>query len=154
MKMIAIAAGLAGLLLFPGSVWADGAKKEDHSGHGTTHIQSTVKPESAQTAIPSPTPVTAPVPTTVPDPHAAPAADEHKGGHVDEHKGGHAGGPSDAAAVHEGGNAAAGGHGHGHGDVTETPPNLPVLGAFGAINAGFILLGVWKKWIGKRGSSV
>lgn len=37
------------------------------------------------------------------------------------------------------------GHGEGHGDesvIEETPPNYKVLGTFGAINFGFLSLGV------------
>lgn len=41
-------------------------------------------------------------------------------------------------------------HGHGGGPVIETPPNYKALGAFGAINAGFILIGIWNKWLRRK----
>ncbi len=40
--------------------------------------------------------------------------------------------------------------GHGGGPVVETPPNYKALGAFGAINAGFILIGIWNKWFRRK----
>lgn len=44
------------------------------------------------------------------------------------------------------------GHGgeHGGGPVVEAPPNYKALGAFGAINAGFILIGIWNKWFRRK----
>ncbi|HJV16970.1 MAG TPA: hypothetical protein VJ546_06225 [Bacillales bacterium] len=44
-----------------------------------------------------------------------------------------------------------GGSGHSHGPVVETPPNVKVLGAFGAVNLAFILVGIWNKWFRRRG---
>lgn len=38
-----------------------------------------------------------------------------------------------------------------HGPVVETPPNFIILGTFGAVNLGFILIGVWNKWIRRKG---
>jgi hypothetical protein len=43
----------------------------------------------------------------------------------------------------------AGGHGHG-GPVKEEPPNIKVLSAFGAINGGFILIGLFLKLKSRR----
>lgn len=43
---------------------------------------------------------------------------------------------------------------HGHGNVVETPPNVPVLSAFAAINAGFLLIGVWNKRFRKKGGAL
>jgi hypothetical protein len=44
-----------------------------------------------------------------------------------------------------------GGSGHSHGPVVETPPNVKVLGTFGAVNLAFILVGIWNKWFRRRG---
>jgi hypothetical protein len=44
-----------------------------------------------------------------------------------------------------------GGSGHSHGPVVETPPNIKVLGIFGAVNLAFILVGIWNKWFRRRG---
>jgi hypothetical protein len=41
--------------------------------------------------------------------------------------------------------------GHSHGPVVETPPNVRVLGTFGAVNLAFILVGIWNKWFRRRG---
>jgi hypothetical protein len=38
------------------------------------------------------------------------------------------------------------GSSHSHGPVNETPPNVKVLGTFGAVNLAFILVGIWNKW--------
>lgn len=43
----------------------------------------------------------------------------------------------------------SGSHG-AHKEVVETPPNTPVLATFGAINAAFLLIGVWNKWFRKK----
>lgn len=43
------------------------------------------------------------------------------------------------------------GGGHGHGPVVEAPPNFKVLGTYGAVNAAFILIGVWNKWFRRKG---
>ncbi|RDU37649.1 hypothetical protein DRW41_07345 [Neobacillus piezotolerans] len=50
---------------------------------------------------------------------------------------------------HEGGGAEGGGHSHG--PVTETPPNMKVLGTFGVINLLFILIGIWNKLSRRKG---
>jgi hypothetical protein len=43
------------------------------------------------------------------------------------------------------------GEGHGHEPVAETPPNVKVLGTFGAINLFFILIGICVKWFNRKG---
>jgi hypothetical protein len=40
--------------------------------------------------------------------------------------------------------------GHGHEAVKEKPANQKVLGAFGAVNLSFIVLGVWNKWFRRK----
>ncbi|WP_316572371.1 hypothetical protein [Neobacillus sp. YIM B06451] len=40
---------------------------------------------------------------------------------------------------------------HSHGPVTETPPNLKVLGIFGGINLSLILIGIWNKLSRRKG---
>ncbi|MFB6469449.1 hypothetical protein ACE38V_22195 [Cytobacillus sp. Hz8] len=42
-------------------------------------------------------------------------------------------------------------HGDHHEPVKETPPNYKVLGTYGAVNLSFILIGVWNKWIRRKG---
>ncbi len=34
--------------------------------------------------------------------------------------------------------------------IEERPPNMKVLGTFGAINLIFILIGIWNKWLRKK----
>jgi hypothetical protein len=41
-------------------------------------------------------------------------------------------------------------HDH-HAVVVEVPPNYKVLGTFGAVNLSFILIGVWNKWVRRKG---
>jgi hypothetical protein len=41
-------------------------------------------------------------------------------------------------------------HDH-HAAVVEVPPNYKVLGTFGAVNLSFILIGVWNKWVRRKG---
>lgn len=43
-----------------------------------------------------------------------------------------------------------GGHGHSLANVVETPPNLPVLSVFGALNLSFLIVGLWNKRFRKR----
>jgi len=50
------------------------------------------------------------------------------------------------------GTEGKGGHGS-HEDVVETPPNIPVLSTFAAINAAFLLVGIWNKWVRKKGGA-
>ncbi|WP_059172836.1 hypothetical protein [Bacillus sp. FJAT-27445] len=50
----------------------------------------------------------------------------------------------EASSNHSHDNGAEQG-GHGHGPVTETPPNLKILGTFGGINLSFILVGIWNR---------
>ncbi|WP_445492036.1 hypothetical protein [Niallia sp. 03133] len=38
-----------------------------------------------------------------------------------------------------------------HGPVVEAPPNYKVLGAYGAVNLSFILIGIWNKWFRRKG---
>ena len=53
--------------------------------------------------------------------------------------------------THTSTNSSSEGGEHSHGQpVVETPPNYWVLGTFGAINAGFLLIGVWNKWFRRR----
>jgi hypothetical protein len=40
--------------------------------------------------------------------------------------------------------------GHGHKAVKEKPANQKVLGAFGAVNLSFIVIGVWSKWFRRK----
>jgi hypothetical protein len=39
-----------------------------------------------------------------------------------------------------------------HGPVVETPPNYKILGAYGALNLSFIMIGVWNKWFRRKGN--
>lgn len=41
-------------------------------------------------------------------------------------------------------------HHENHAQLKETPPNVPVLLAFGAINASFLLYGVWNMRVRNR----
>jgi hypothetical protein len=50
--------------------------------------------------------------------------------------------------MEEGSGGAA--HDH-HAAVVEVPPNYKVLGTYGAVNLLFILIGVWNKWIRRKG---
>ncbi|MDP4106425.1 MAG: hypothetical protein Q8935_15930 [Bacillota bacterium] len=34
--------------------------------------------------------------------------------------------------------------------IKETPPNAKVLGTYGAVNAAFIMIGVWNKWFRRK----
>lgn len=49
-----------------------------------------------------------------------------------------------------------GNHGEENGDhhvtVKETPPNYKVLGTYGIVNLSFILIGIWNKWIRRKGN--
>lgn len=42
---------------------------------------------------------------------------------------------------------------HAHDPVTEQPANLPLLGAFAAVNLFFILIGIWNKWVSRKEDS-
>lgn len=129
MKIIALTAALAGLLLFSGTAFADEQKKNDgHSdGHGTTQVQPTSEAGSHNMTT---------------EEHQNVAPDDHQNMNMtpDEHQN------------MNGGAEQSGGHG-GHEDVVETPPNLPVLGTFAAINGAFLLVGIWNKWIRKKGGA-
>jgi len=37
--------------------------------------------------------------------------------------------------------------------IKETPPNFKILGAYGAVNLVFILIGVWSKWFRRKDGS-
>jgi uncharacterized protein involved in copper resistance len=47
------------------------------------------------------------------------------------------------------GNKEMEGHEHSHGGI-ETPPNGTVLGTFALINALFILIGIWNKYLRRK----
>lgn len=154
MKKIIIVAGLSGLLLFSGTALADESHKDEHSGHGMTQVQPT-----AQTPAPAADDAHSHNMTneehqnmSSTTEHANMSSDEHANMSSDEHSS-HSSGTdtqADSAGTHE--EPASGGHGsHGsHENVVETPPNVPVLAAFGAINAAFILFGIWNKWFRKK----
>lgn len=38
--------------------------------------------------------------------------------------------------------------------IKETPPNVKVLGTYGAVNMAFIIIGVWNKWFRRKGGSI
>lgn len=163
MKKAAVIAGLAGLLLFSGTALADEAKNDGHSGHGTTQVQ----PAAKQEAVPSVAPVQTPAanaheahnmtpeehknmsttPTTNTNSSTAAPAAGHSDTAADDHAS-HGSTADTTAGAHEE-SSSAGGHG-GHENVVETPPNVPVLATFGAINAAFIMLGIWNKWFRKK----
>ena len=46
-------------------------------------------------------------------------------------------------------NTGSEGHKHSHGGI-ETPPNGTVLGTFALINALFILIGIWNKYLRRK----
>lgn len=37
--------------------------------------------------------------------------------------------------------------------IKETPPNAKILGTYGAVNAAFIMIGVWNKWLRRKDGS-
>jgi hypothetical protein len=37
--------------------------------------------------------------------------------------------------------------------IKETPPNAKVLGTYGAVNAAFMMIGVWNKWFRRKDGS-
>ena len=37
--------------------------------------------------------------------------------------------------------------------IIETPPNAKVLGTYGAVNAAFIVIGIWLKWFRRKDGS-
>lgn len=145
MKKCAIAAAVAGLLLFSGTALAaEQNKTDEHSGHGTTQVQPTAKKEESKSP-PTPTKESAQTHNMTPDEHKNmnnTSQEQHQIG--DSH--------GQDSATHEG-EASSAGHG-GHGEVQETPPNIPVLSTFGAINAAFLLYGVWNKWLRKKGGAL
>jgi len=57
----------------------------------------------------------------------------------------------DSGGDMEGMDMGGGGHEHGDGKVVETPPNGVVLGAFGLINLVFVIVGVWNKFLKRKG---
>lgn len=158
MKKVAIIAGLAGVLLFSNTALADETAKDEHSGHGTTQIQPAAKQEPAK----STTPVQSPAATATHEEHNM-TPEEHQNmstttntsttATTDEHatmtSEEHASHEGTTDSHEEGEESSSGGHG-GHENVVETPPNIPVLTTFGAINAAFILFGVWNKWFRKK----
>lgn len=161
MKKVAIIAGLASLLLFSSTAMADETKKDEHSGHGTTQVQPAAKQEPTKTTAPTQAPVSKDShethnmtleehqtmsTTTNTSNTTTPVTDAHSTTTTD----GHASHDSTATAdSHKESEGSSGGHG-GHENVVETPPNIPVLATFGAINAAFILFGIWSKWFRKK----
>ncbi|GAX91628.1 hypothetical protein [Effusibacillus lacus] len=124
------------LLLSPGWSWA--AENDPHgSGHGSgsgekheqTSTDSNMSPDEHQKMQPT-------------DKHE-PDMESHNPATEGNHKSG--------GNDHGSGDSEGGGHGDGK-EVRETPPNFKVLGAFAAVNAGFILAGIWNKWIRRRGA--
>lgn len=142
------------LLAYPGLGLAAG---DDHNGSGNgessqTSEMSNMSPEDhlkMQT-----------------DPHNANPS-EHHGTSTDSHSSGvdthgsdtveHGTTDSHSSGTHgsevgtdsHGSGSAGGEHGHGK-PVVETPPNFKILGAFAAVNAGFLLIGVWNKFFRRR----
>lgn len=41
----------------------------------------------------------------------------------------------------------------GENTMKETPPNMKILGIYGAVNAAFIIIGVWNKWYRRKDGS-
>ncbi|KKK34336.1 hypothetical protein WQ57_23215 [Mesobacillus campisalis] len=75
----------------------------------------------------------------------------HKEGHGDSH--GTSSDEQSDSPTHEDGDGShdeQGSHGHGE-EIVEEGPNVKVLGIFGAINLSFLLIGVWNKWIRRKG---
>lgn len=155
MKKIALAAALAGLLLFSSTALADEQQKNDgHSdGHSTTQVQPTAKQEESKVNKPVQTPAassnaqshnmsmeehqkmnTGTNQTTPTDAHQNMTSEEHQNMNM--------------------GTEESGGHGHGNENVVETPPNIPVLSTFAAINVAFLLIGIWTKWFRKKGGAL
>lgn len=154
MKKIALTAALASLLLFSSTALADEQQKNDgHSnGHAPTQVQPTAKSGESKANTPTQAPaasdaqshnmsmeehqkMTTTNPTTLPtDAHQNMSSNEHQNMST--------------------GTEESGGHGHGSGDVVETPPNIPVLSTFAAINAAFLLIGIWMKWFRKKGGAL
>lgn len=162
MKKVAVLAVLAATLLFSGTALADEqTKKEDHSGHGATQVQPAAKQEANKTTAPAQTPAAADAQshnmsteehqkmTTTTDRHQNMTPQEHMnmGSTGDSHSGTNGTHGDTSNGTQE--ESSGGGHGS-HGNVVETPPNIPVLAAFGAVNGAFLLIGVWNKWFRKR----
>ncbi|BCG60413.1 hypothetical protein [Paenibacillus sp. URB8-2] len=125
----ALAGALAGLLLFSSIALADEQKKNDgHTdGHGTTQVQPVVQEES-KVSTPAQTPATLDAQS-----HNM-TSEEHQNMNMETEESG-------------------GGHG-GHENVVESPPNIPVLSTFLAINIAFLLIGIWNKWFRKKGGAL
>lgn len=78
------------------------------------------------------------------------AAQKFRNGEKEMPHSGHESENKEATAhSHDAGGAEGGSHSHG--PVTETPPNMKVLGTFGGINLSFILIGIWNKWSRRKG---
>lgn len=154
MKKIALTAALAGLLLFSSTALADEQQKNDgHSdGHGTTQVQPAAKQENSKVNTPAQTPGASNAQShnmttqehqnmsTNSNPNTA--ANDHQNMTSEEHQN-----------MNKGTEESGGGHG-GHENVVETPPNIPVLSTFAAINAAFLLIGIWNKWFRKKGGAL
>lgn len=143
MKKIALTTLLAGLLLFSNTALADEQQKNNgHSeGHSTTQLQPTTKPEQSKVNIPAQSPAASDAQShnMTTQEHQSMTTDNKQNTSADEHQG------------TEGGTEESGG-GH-HGEVVETPPNIPVLSSFAAVNAAFLLIGIWSKWFRKKGGA-
>lgn len=124
------------MLSVPVTAWAEG--ENNHGSHGGGHgdtpapaQQLPAKQDSLQPEAPSHE-----MPGMTNEEHQnrqhAPSVDSHEGGHN----------PTTEPP-------AEGGHGHS-GPVIETPPNWGVLGAFGAVNLLFVLIGIWNKWFARK----
>ncbi|WP_053368228.1 hypothetical protein [Bacillus sp. FJAT-27245] len=77
------------------------------------------------------------------------AAQKFRNGGKDSPHSGHESGNKEATGHRHDG--SSGGGSHSHGPVTETPPNMKILGTFGGINLVFILIGIWNKWSRRKG---
>lgn len=136
---------ITSILAYPSAAAADEGKNSGgHDSHGGSHSNHTTPAKPAPTAAAKPATTAKPdsATPTQPDAHSshshgiepaasAPSADSTKGANPDSH--------------------GSGGHSHGSGPVTETPPNLPVLGSFAAVNGAFLLYGLRNKLTRKKG---
>lgn len=106
----------------------DSIAEEEHSSYEATHDSMTEAEHSEYEET-----------------HNSMTVEEHHDSMTEEEHG------SDEAATHDDSVSNEEGGGHGHGDVKETQPNYKILGTYGAVNASFILIGIWNKWIRRKG---
>lgn len=128
MKRLGIAAAVAGLLVFPQTVWGDGAAQHDHSKMTTEEHQHMDMGgmDMGETG----------------------AKSAGTDGGMEGMDMGHG-----ASSDHTSHGGASGGSAHQHGaeaDLTETPPNTAVLGTFGAVMGAFILYGAVTKYYRRK----